>query len=250
MTKEGANKLLSFFAAIILTLILIIICTNAKIKSQNSFIKTLKKEISVFEEKLKSSAKALDEGKKEIEQLNNFLKEKENENIGLKSNIEDLKKKIEEENQLVSFNPYNLWEKSNVTESKMKKALKDTELESLSKSYVKAEKEWGVNAIFLAALTAEESAWGTSKRAREQNNLSGYGVYSPTSSGVNFSSKEESINETAKLISNDYLKEDGSYHKGISIWNVNESYSVGSDYDWSENIIKISNTLIKKINNQ
>ena len=144
----------------------------------------------------------------------------------------------------------NLLEKSNATVNDMTVALFGTGLEEVAYAYVKAEKEWGVNAIFLASLTAEESGWGRSNRAINQNNLSGYAVYSAGASGRSFSSKEESIMETAKLICQQYLKPTGAYYNGISIYDVNIKYCPNDGGTWSKNISSIAYSLVSKINNR
>lgn len=115
---------------------------------------------------------------------------------------------------------------------------------------MKAEQTYGVNAIFLMALTAQESAWGTSYRARTQNNLSGYAVYSSDAEGVTFGSKGESIMATAKLIAEDYINSSGIYYKGASVASVNIRYCPNDGGHWSSNIIQIAYDLVSKINSQ
>lgn len=131
----------------------------------------------------------------------------------------------------------------------MRKALRDTGLEKLADYYVEAEKIFGVNAIFLASLTAQESAWGTSNRAINQNNLSGFEVYHADAKGRYFQNKRESIMKTAELLSKNYLNENGVYYKGKDIFNVNSTYCPNDDYYWSSSINKIAYGLVKKVNN-
>lgn len=128
--------------------------------------------------------------------------------------------------------------------------MKGTGLEGLGSWYLKAEQTYGVNAIFLMALTAQESDWGTSHRARTQNNLSGYAVYSSGAEGVTFSSKGESIMETAKLIAENYINPDGAYYNGVSVASVNIRYCPDDGGHWSSNIIEIAYDLVSKINSQ
>lgn len=45
-------------------------------------------------------------------------------------------------------------------------------------AFVEAEKKYGVNAFFMAGIVALESGFATSRRAIEDNNLTGYEVYS------------------------------------------------------------------------
>lgn len=128
--------------------------------------------------------------------------------------------------------------------------MKGTGLEGLGSWYLKAEQTYGVNAIFLMALTAQESAWGTSNRARTQNNLSGYAVYSAGAEGATFSSKGESIMATAKLISEEYINPQGNYYNGTSVASVNIRYCPGDGGHWSSNITKIAYEILERINSQ
>lgn len=128
--------------------------------------------------------------------------------------------------------------------------MKGTGLEGLGSWYLKAEQVYGVNAIFLVALTAQESTWGTSNRAVTQNNLSGYAVYSDSAEGATFDSKGESIMDTAKLIGEKYINPDGEYYNGTSVASVNIRYCPGDRGHWSSSITKIAYDLVNKINSQ
>lgn len=132
----------------------------------------------------------------------------------------------------------------------MEKGLKGTGLEGLGSWYLEAEQTYGVNAIFLMALTAQESAWGTSNRARTQNNLSGFEVYSDSAEGAYFSSKGESIMTTAKLIGEKYISPNGKYYNGTSVASVNIEYCPNDGGHWSKSITKIAYQLLEKINSQ
>ena len=100
--------------------------------------------------------------------------------------------------------------------------LKGTKLEGIEQALLNAEKEYNVNAIFLTSIVANESGWGTSKRAQTQNNLTGYAVYHDLSRGTTFSSKDQCIYGTAKLLANNYLNPNGKYYNGTSIYDVNK----------------------------
>lgn len=115
---------------------------------------------------------------------------------------------------------------------------------------MKAEETYGVNAIFLMALTAQESAWGTSNRAKNQNNLSGFEVYSAGAKGASFGSKGESIMATAKLISESYINSDGEHYNGTSVDSVNIKYCPDDGGYWSRSITQIANKLVLRINSQ
>lgn len=202
----------------------------------------LQDRINELESSIRDQAEKLEEKEGAIEEL---LQEKES----LTNAFNELEKKYKQEIAPVCFNKDYLLSPSNATERKLKLALEGTGLSGLESSYITAEEEYGVNAIFLVSLTAEESGWGNSRRARLQNNMSGFEVYTDSSKGATFSSKHESIMQTAKLLKNHYLTEGGQHFNGYSIYDVNLKYSA-SLYSWSENISEIAYSIMDKINSQ
>lgn len=120
---------------------------------------------------------------------------------------------------------------SNISLAEMKYILKDTGLDGCEYAYLYAEKEYKINAIYLYALTAHESAFGTSNIAESKNNVSGFTAYDndPYNSARQFASKSESIIETALLLQGEYIG------KGmISLKNINSKYA--SDKTWHTQI--------------
>ena len=110
---------------------------------------------------------------------------------------------------------------SGITEEEMKEVLLKTKgsktMIHLANAFVDAEKKYGVNAFFMAGIVALESGFATSRRALEDNNLTGYEVYSDSSEGRLFSSHEESVLHTARHLSKNYLKEGAMYYNGLSV---------------------------------
>lgn len=164
----------------------------------------------------------------------------------LKEEIEILKKKINSKG-VPKYSSDDLRIKSNINTTQIDNVLEGTGLQGLGWAYKKAEEIYGVNAIFLISLTAEESGWGESDRAVNDNNLSGYGVYTSTSRGARFNSKGESILKTARLIGEEYLKPEGAHFNGYSIYEVNKKYCTTGGTSWSNNINNIANKIVKKI---
>ena len=148
----------------------------------------------------------------------------------VKSKIQTAKNNIQllkEEPWDIVFDPQDVTKLSNISTKEMKCALGGTELEKLAPIFVECEQEYGVNAIFLASIAALESNWGTSRRAVEDNNYTGFGVYSETAEGINAKTPSENIIMTAKKLSDDYLSEGGMYNHGVSVFGVNTKYCVG-----------------------
>ena len=130
-----------------------------------------------------------------------------------------------------------LTEKSGVTEEMLQKALLKS-LSPLAKEFVLAEKNHGVNAIFLAAVAALESGWG--EYCFRENNLFGW-------SGKSFSSKEECIDFVAEKIAENYLSEEGKYHNGKNLSGVNICYN--GNLFWEEKVAEIMLMIAKKCEN-
>lgn len=145
----------------------------------------------------------------------------------------------------IVFDPMNLLKKSNLTKDKAKKILKGTALEDCSDYFIECEEKYGVNAIGVMAIAVHESAWGTSRRAQEDHNLTGYGVYSDSAKGINAPSKEENLLMTAKLLKESYLTRSGSHYKGTSLMAVNESYCTSGD--WAINVTTHAYTLMDRL---
>lgn len=211
--------------------------------SLNQQLEMLKEEVEILNEKEVSLVEEKDRLNKEKLELQKKLEE-------LKEEYYKLNTMYQKELEPVSFSSNNLLIASNATKNKLDKVLDGTGLEGLSQYYLEAEEIYSINSIFLVALTAEESGWGNSNRAKTQNNLSGYAVYSPSARGVTFNSKGESIMATAELLSRDYLNSNGKYYNGLSADSVNIRYCPDDDKKWSKNITQIANEIVHKINSQ
>lgn len=140
----------------------------------------------------------------------------------------------------VDINSNDLTQLSHATYEDMFRMLEGTNLQIISQTFVDAEKQYGVNAIALAAIAGEESGYGKSYLARTYNNLTGIAVYNENCNGRSFSSWSECIMETAKLLSENYLVEDGKYYSGgKGFIEVNQKYS--SNSEWAKNCSYIAN---------
>lgn len=150
----------------------------------------------------------------------------------------------EEKKKVITYNPHNLLEPSNITREQAYQMLEGKALQTLSNAYVYMEELYGVNAIYLMALSAEESAWGRSELAITKNNIGG--IKATDGSWRYFNSWGDCLDYKARLLKNQYLSENGCYYNGLSIWDVNEMYC--EQKTWSDNINNIANDLINKIN--
>lgn len=158
-------------------------------------------------------------------------------------------KKLEEERlealkTYIYVNTNNLLQASNVTVEHLRPILAGTGLEGTESAYIDAEKTYGVNALFIMAITVHESGWGTSWLSQNKNNVTGYQAYPGKEREARyFDSKYDCIMRTAKLIAEEYLNPNGKYHNGYSIESVNIKYCVDGNgsvmYSWSDGLKRL-----------
>ena len=190
--------------------------------------------------------KELDDVKEHNDVLNEIL-------IETKKGLDDVQYIIKKYNIDVTFDENNVTKLSNTTLSHMERALVNTGLYDEAKSFVKAEQTYGVNAYFIAAICANESYWGMSDRAKNDNNLSGYAVYNNSAKGAKFDTKHDSIMATAKLLRDYYLTPDGECFSGYSVVDVNKKYCFLQDgetidFNWATQVTSIAKDLVYKAN--
>ncbi len=111
---------------------------------------------------------------------------------------------------------------SGFSAGKFERAFKGTGLEGIGEALVAAEAEHGINALLLAGVIVHETGWGTSRLARERNNLAGLGAYdcSP-GKAIRFGSREECIMFLAELLRDkpgDNLREIGIWYASDPAW--------------------------------
>lgn len=145
----------------------------------------------------------------------------------------------------VIFNPYDLTVKSYATVPQMRKMLKGSEMVTLAPVFVKAEHKYGVNAVGLASIAALESAWGTSRRAREDHNLTGFGVSADDAEGINAFSDQANIMRTARWLAKSYLAQEGIYHTGNGLSDINKYYS--ASYEWAWKVEHCAQQMFEKL---
>lgn len=186
----------------------------------------------------------------ECEKVVSKQEEIKTENVELENAKNEIDKKISRKGEL-HFNANNVLEVSNASLADIQRILKGTALYELAPTYLEVENTYGVNALFIISLSAHESAWGTSKRAVEDNNLTGFGVYYDSSVGLNSNSKRANIIRTASWLKNQYLSPKGAYYRGTSIVSINQSYAKNADgsvnTEWSQGITTIANGLYNKL---
>lgn len=120
------------------------------------------------------------------------------------------------------------------------------------------EKQYNINGVFVAAVGIHESAWGTSKIAREKNNLFGYGAYdsNPYNGAYSFSDYSECIDLIARVFVKYYInpkgtviyggeKAEGTYYNGPTLSGINTRYA--SDKNWANGVYNHMKYLYNKL---
>lgn len=120
------------------------------------------------------------------------------------------------------------------------------------------EQQYNINGVFVAAVGIHESAWGTSKIAREKNNLFGYGAYdtNPYHGAYQFASYAESIDLIARVFVKYYInpkgvniyggeKAQGTYYNGSHLAGINKRYA--TDKNWANGVYQHMKYLYNKL---
>lgn len=113
-----------------------------------------------------------------------------------------------------------------LTESQLRNGLNGV-LKDYADVFLEAEAEYNVNAVFLAAVAALESGWGSSWLAQNKNNLYGWkgnGGYRY------FDSKTECIMFVARNLRNTYLTPGGGCFRGYEVEDIERNYCPGGGW--------------------
>lgn len=163
-----------------------------------------------------------------------------------------LKQEEIERKNSVTYVRNNIKIASNISKEEMKNVLLtyngSSTMAHLADALVDSEKKYGVNSFVMAAIVALESGFATSRRAVEDNNLTGYEVYSDDSEGRLFSSQYESVVQTARHLSQNYLTKGAIHYNGMSVDAVQIKYcpDEGKDKQWETKVDKLASGFLKK----
>ncbi len=152
---------------------------------------------------------------------------------------------------------------SGLTLEQFKKILSDSKdtnqiFENNAEYFYYIEKQYQINGVFVASVGIHESAWGTSKIAREKNNLFGYGAYdsNPYHGAYQFSDYAESIDLIARVFVKYYInpkgtviyggeKAEGTYYNGPTLSGINTRYA--TDKNWANGVYSHIKYLYNKL---
>ena len=121
-----------------------------------------------------------------------------------------------------------------------------------------AEKQYGINGIYLASMAIHEGGWGTSQIANDKKNLFGYGAYdsNPYGGAYSFDSYAAGIDLLARVLVKNYLNPSGTeiydgqlatgmYYNGPTLTGVNTRYA--SDKNWANAVFKWMTYLYERL---
>lgn len=135
---------------------------------------------------------------------------------------------------------------SGFSAARFERAFAGTALAGIGEALVQAEKATGINALVLAGIIAHESGWGTSRLAREKQNLAGLGAYDGAeySSGIAFASRAESVMYLAQLLATHYAP-GGKYYGGShDLRGIGVKYA--SDPGWAAKVAGCVKYIVKR----
>ena len=209
--------------------------------------------------------------KKIYDKKGNLIQEKQMSAVVTKSSINkiidigtkkrEVKSKKESNITNLDFNMA-LNKPSGFTLEQFKKVLTDSKdknkiFEKNAEYFYYIEKEYGINGIFVASIGIHESAWGTSKIAKNKYNLFGYGAYdsNPYNGAYKFENYSESIDLIARVLVKYYInpkgtdiydnqKANGKYYNGNTLSGVNKKYA--TDKNWANCVYKYMKYLYGK----
>lgn len=124
----------------------------------------------------------------------------------------------------------------NLSGSQLDQLLEETELDGLGQAFEDGEDATGINALFVASIVVHESGWGTSRLAREENNLGGIVGRNGYRS---FNSKEECISYMFDLLNRLYIGKGRD-----TVEKISKIYCVPPGH-WEESINRIMNDFIE-----
>lgn len=120
--------------------------------------------------------------------------------------------------------------------------------------FIEAANKYNMNAAYLLSHAIVESAWGTSRIAREKNNLFGFKAVdsNPYEGAASFATLQEGIDYCAGYINRNYLTPDAKFYNGAFLGDKARGMNVlyASDSNWSRNISSVMHRLDKMYSNR
>jgi hypothetical protein len=124
---------------------------------------------------------------------------------------------------------------------------KGTGLEGVDFLYV--EQKTGLDAVFLMAVAAHESAWGTNYWAKNYNNIMSLGITSADPDRTKYASKTLNVLITAQWLLRGYLTVGAPYYKGgLTQWEIGQTYA--SDGSWARGVTAMITSIESRLSEE
>ncbi|MFC7190012.1 glucosaminidase domain-containing protein [Halocatena marina] len=122
-------------------------------------------------------------------------------------------------------------------------------LVGLGDTWVDVQGNRSINALYMAAHAALESAWGRSDIAQEKNNIYGFDARDicPSECADEYASFEQCTRQVMEYVDQEYLTPGGTYYEGATLRGMNVHYA--TDPQWAEKIASIMNDLDAELPN-
>lgn len=247
--KRSSISLLILLLALLI--VLLISKYNTKIENMEEDINKLVEEILEVEESFEKQIKITELQSNEINDLQATIDDLQKDIIERDQVITNLEEAVRETEERVkqsktsrgtTHSDEDMRKPSGISEEQLNNVLKNTDLEGLAKYYLQAERDYGINAKFLASISIHESGWGSSNIAKTKNNLFGFQAYThDTSQAKVYTSYSESILHAGKYIAENYLHENGKHFNGYTIESVQEKYCASTT--WARKVRAIMNSM-------
>jgi beta-N-acetylglucosaminidase len=188
-----------FIAALLATGVLLVgtFCYSAIVKQERlEELEQAKEEAEAYLEELREAREQLREAEERIRALEDILL-----NLHQMQQIAE-RSAAPSRGGRITLATMPLTTPSGFTVERLDRVLAETGLAGLGQAFYGAEKDTGINGLILAAICAHESGWGTSRLAREKNNLAGLGAYDGReyACGMTFDSRADCIMFLARLL--------------------------------------------------
>lgn len=113
------------------------------------------------------------------------------------------------------------------------------DLKPLAHYFIQAQEKYGIDAVFLAAVSAEESGWG--RYQFRDNNIFGF-------ENCDYDSLEACVDGAASWLYTEYLTPGGRYYEGVGVADINKHYN-GRD-TWEEHVTDIMGQIVERIESE
>lgn len=137
--------------------------------------------------------------------------------------------------------------KSGLSVSQLNALVAGTGLANLGQAFSDVEADYGLNALFVLAHAAVESAWGNSALAKGRNSLFGLNAYdSNPNAATGYATKYDSVMGYGKFMSEYYLHPGDPYYAGPTFGNIFVHYSTSGQVE-AGTIVGIMNNEMSKL---